>query len=111
MNSDDTRTSPGYLIPFAILAISFAALLIYQAVNLSKQKDSMLETKKQFISAISQREALVKQSGELQAKLQGIVVDLLELAKTDEKAKAVVQKHGITQENNPAAPAAAPEAK
>ena len=103
MNSE-TRPAPSYLIPFALLAISFAVVLIYQIVNVSKQHKAMQDTKDQFAKAIQQREALVKQSGELQAKLQALTVDLLELSKKNEKAKAIVQKYNIQQ----AAPTAAP---
>lgn len=110
MNIDEPRPAPGYGIPFALLALSFAILLIFQVVNLRKQEKSMIEGKQQLTSLISQREALVKQSGDLQAKLQALAVDLLELAKNNEKAKAIVQKYNIQQQANPAAPAAAPAA-
>src|SRR4051812_27203568 len=95
------RPTPSFLIPFALLALSFAVLLIYQIVNLSKQHSGMQDTKKQLTEIIGQREALVKQSTELQAKLQAMAVDLLELAKTNEKAQSIVQKYNI-QQNAPA---------
>lgn len=119
MNYDDTtsRPAPSYLIPFALLAISFAVLQIYQIVNSSKQHSAMEDTKKQLTEIIGQREALVKQSGELQAKLQAMAVDLLDLAKTDERAKAIVQKYNIQQvapaqgtQGTAAAPVTAPAA-
>lgn len=111
MNSE-TRPAPSFIIPFALLAISFAVVLIYQMVNVNKQHTSMQETKKQLTEIIQQRETLVKQSGELQAKLQALVVDLLELSKKDEKAKAIVQKYGIQQTGAPGTPApAAPAAQ
>ncbi|MHA3771092.1 DUF948 domain-containing protein [Verrucomicrobiota bacterium sgz303538] len=106
MNSE-TRPAPSYLIPFALLAISFAVVLIYQIVNVSKQHSAMQDTKKQLTEIIQQRETLVKQSTELQAKLQALVVDLLELSKKDDKAKAIVQKYGIQQTGAPGAPAPA----
>ena len=108
MTNDDFRPTPSYLLPFSLLAISSAALLIFQIVNINKQYKTMIETKQQFTSAISQREALVKQSGELQAKLQAMAIDLLELAKSNEKAKTIVQKYNIQQQANAAAGAAAP---
>ena len=119
MNYDDTtsRPAPSYLIPFALLAISFAVLQINQIINSSKQHSAMQDTKKQLTEIIGQREALVKQSTELQAKLQAMAVDLLDLAKTNEKAKAIVQKYNIQQAAPPqaaqagaaaAAPAPAP---
>ncbi|RYD83472.1 MAG: hypothetical protein EOP84_07845 [Verrucomicrobiaceae bacterium] len=110
MNSDYTNTAerpaPSYLLPFALLAISFAVLLVYQIINLNKQHSAMQETKQQMSTAIEQREALVKQSTELQSKLQAVAVDLLALAQTNEKAKAIVQKYNIQQ--NAPAPGAQP---
>ncbi len=104
-----TRPAPSYLLPFSLLAISFAVLLIYQIINLNKQHSAMQSTKTQLTTIIEQREALVKQSTDLQAKLQALAVDLLALAQTNEKAKAIVQKYNI-QQNAPAqaAPAQQP---
>lgn len=106
MNFDDTtqRPAPSYLLPFALLAISFTVLLVYQIINLNKQNSRMQETRKQLTEIIGQREELVKQSTELQTKLQAMALDLLELAKTNEKAKAIVQKYNIQQTAPPQAP-------
>ena len=103
-----TRPAPSYLLPFALLAISFAVLLIYQIINLNKQHSAMQETKQQMTTIIEQREALVKQSADLQSKLQAVAVDLLALAQTNEKAKAIVQKYNIQQNAPTPAPAAQP---
>jgi uncharacterized protein YoxC len=106
--NEDTRPAPSLLVPFAILAISFAVLLIYQIVNVNKQHSTMQETKTQLAQAITQRDALVKQSGEVQAKFQAMLTDLLQLAQTNEKAKAIVQKYNIALNPNAAPTAAAP---
>jgi hypothetical protein len=94
------------LLPFLLLAISLAAIFIWQIVTMINQGSAMRSTRTQLSEALQKREELVRQSGELQSKLQAVVVDLLELAKTSEKAKAIVQKYNI-QQAPPAAPAAA----
>jgi len=75
----------------------------WQISNIHTQGANMVEVKAQMADAIVKREELVKQSGELQKKLQALVVDLLELAKNDEKAQAIVKKFNI-QQTAPAAP-------
>ena len=50
----------------------------------------------------------MKQSDDVQQKLQSLVLDLLLLAKTDEEAKAIVGKYNIQQTGSRLAPAPAP---
>jgi len=73
---------------------------------------NLKEGKAKLTEAYTSRQTLVKQSQELQQKLQALVLDLLLLAKTDDEAKAIVQKFGI-QQSGPAgaegAPAEAPK--
>jgi hypothetical protein len=97
--------APNLLLPFLLLAISLAAILVWQIVTMIGQASNMRSTRTQLTDALQKREELVRQSGELQNKLQVVVVDLLELAKTSEKAKAIVQKYNI-QQAPPTAPAA-----
>ncbi len=100
-------------LPFALLSAALAVVLVNQTVNTFKQRTALREGKAQLIDAFKNREPLVKQSADLQKKLQDLVLDLLLLAKTDEEAKAIIGKYNIQQNLPPAggevpAPAPAP---
>jgi hypothetical protein len=99
------------LIPISILAASLILVFTWQISNILSQSDTMRDTKGKYAEAILKREDLVKQSGEVQAKLQAVVGDLMVLSKTDDKAKEIVKKHGIQQTAPPAAPADATATK
>ena len=64
---------------------------------------------KKLGDAYTQREPVVKQSTELQNKIQALVNDLMILAKSDEDAKAIIRKYNIQQQGPP--PSGAPTAK
>ncbi len=111
--SEDEYESPAApacspVIPILVLGASLLVILIWQIANIRSQSTSMAEAKKQFADAIEKREVAVKQSVDLQGKLQALAMDLIELGKTDEKAKAIVAKYNIQQTIPPAA-APAPE--
>ena len=99
-------------LPFALLTAAIAVVMVAQTVNVFKAHSSLRDGQIQLTAAYSKREALVKQSQDLQQKLQNLVLDLLLLAKTDDDAKAIVGKYNI-QQNAPAgsegAPAEAPK--
>ena len=101
------RPAASPLIPILLLATSLAAVLIWQIITLSTAGKNIRQASSQIDEAIEKRQPLVTQSGELQNKLQAMVVDLLELANTSEKAKAIVQKYNIQRQAPPAAPAPA----
>ena len=94
-------------LPFALLCATLAVVLITQTVNTFKTRTSLREGKAQLAEAYHNREGAVKQSTELQKKLQDLVLDLLLLAKTDPDAKAIVTKYNI-QQQTPAAGAETP---
>ncbi len=73
-----------------------AALSRLNAVQTDVESDL-----KRLGEAYAQREPVVKQSNELQAKIQAVANDLLDLAKTDPDARAITRKYNIQQ---PAAP-------
>ena len=50
-----------------------------------------------LVSDYAKRELLAKQSDELKAKLNSVVLDLLILAKTDDDAKAIIAKYSIKE--------------
>jgi hypothetical protein len=98
------------LLPVALLILAIAVIMVAQTVNIFKQHSALKDAKVQYEGALENRKAMVKQSQDLQNKLQALVLDLLILSKTDDEAKAIVQKYNI-QNNAPAgAPAAAPDA-
>lgn len=83
-------------LPILLVAASIALLLVWQVKNISQQRTGLQ-------SAIFQMQEPAKQSQQVQGSLQKLVVGLLDLAQSDQQAKAVVDKYGIKQ-NAPAAP-------
>lgn len=108
-NETVVPAAPGFSLhlPFALLSAALAVVLVNQTANTFKQRTSLREGKAQLVDAFKTRDPLVKQSADLQKKLQDLVLDLLLLAKTDEDAKAIATKYNI-QQNAPGGDAAAP---
>ncbi|MDR3402104.1 MAG: hypothetical protein P4L99_06355 [Chthoniobacter sp.] len=96
------------LLPFALLSAAIAVVMVAQTVNIFKARTSLRDGKTQLADAYQKRLTLVKQSQDVQQKLQALVLDLLLLAKTDDEAKAIVQKYNIQQNGTPSASEAAP---
>jgi hypothetical protein len=92
-------------LPFALLSAAIAVVMIAQTASVFKQRKALGEGKVQLTEAIRNRESAVKASGDLQQKLQAIVLDLLLLSKTDDDAKKIVTKYNI-QQNGAATPPA-----
>lgn len=90
-------SGPSILLPFALLSVALAVVMITQTTNTFKLRSSLRDGKAQLADAYRNREPVVKQSAELQKKLQDLVLDLLLLAKTDEDAKTIVTKYNIQQ--------------
>lgn len=80
-----------------------AANMKWQANNLDRQILALTESESGFAELIKQRETVVQQSQQVQSQYTNLLADLLELAKTDEDANAVVQKYNIQRQE--AAPA------
>jgi uncharacterized protein YhaN len=81
----------------------------WQANNLDSQILGLTESEARFSELIKQRETVVQQSQQVQSQYTNLLADLLELAKTDADANAVVQKYNIQrQESAPAASETAP---
>ena len=95
-------------LPFALLAAAIAVVMVAQTVNVFKAHSSLRDGQAKLNEAYRQRETLVKQSQDLQQKLQNLVLDLLLLAKTDDDAKAIVGKYNIQQNGTPSAADSAP---
>jgi hypothetical protein len=121
--SDLMPSNPGtgsLHLSLAILALGFSVflfaqirsvaeqteLLRWQIGNAETQDKSLKSTEKQLHDLSIQREPLVKQSAEIQAKYQSLLNDVLELAKDDKDAQAVVENWKI-QRSTPSSPATA----
>ena len=112
--------SEGIHLPLALLALAFAIFLFsqisslgqngrsmrWQAENLDRQITSLAESEKNLGNLIKQRESLVQQSQQVQARYTEMLTDLIKLAETDSDANSVVEKYKIQrQQNQPTAPA------
>ncbi len=95
-------------LPFALLATAIAIAMIAQTVSTFKARNTLRDGKVQLSEAYNSRLAMVKQSKEIQDKLQALILDLLMLAQTDPDAKQIVSKYNIQQNGAATAPAAAP---
>ena len=109
-------------LPLALLALAFAIFLFaqisslgqngrsmrWQTENLDRQIGSLVESEKNLGNLVKQRESLVEQSQQVQARYTEMLTDLIKLAETDPDARAVVEKYKIQrQQNQQAAPSAA----
>jgi len=107
-------------LPLVLLSISFALLLIWQITTISQQRDAfrgaLANLEAQFQQSTPQHEQLLAQSRTVQAKLEALVLGVLDLAKSgDADAKAIIEKYKISQQGTPGAagggsPAASPAA-
>jgi hypothetical protein len=95
-------------LPFALLTCAIAVLMIAQTVSTFKQRSALQEGHVQLTDAFKKREVVVKQSVDLQSKLQDLIMDLLVLSKTDDEAKQIVGKYNIQQQGQTPAPAETP---
>jgi hypothetical protein len=108
-------------LPLSLLAFAFAIFLFaqisslgqngrsmrWQTENLDRQIGSLVESEKNLGNLVKQRETLVEQSQQVQARYTEMLTDLINLADTDADARAVVEKYKIQrQQNQQAAPAA-----
>jgi uncharacterized iron-regulated membrane protein len=108
-------------LPLALLALAFSIFLFaqisslgqngrsmkWQAENLDRQIGSLVESEKNLGNLVKQRETLVEQSQQVQARYTEMLTDLINLADTDADARAVVEKYKIQrQQNQQSAPAA-----
>jgi hypothetical protein len=108
-------SSPSIQLPFAILTCALAVVMITQVIGITRQKTSLQEGKIQlnensdkFAKALIDRKPMVEKSGELKAKLNAMIQDIIILGKTDDDAKAIIQKYNIQQNLPPPSESAAP---
>jgi hypothetical protein len=101
MNPDQNRQPHSSFWPLALLAVSFCILLVWQ-VTVSAQ---------QYLNGIRLRDqqvALAQQATQAEENLKNMMMELLDMAKTDADALAITKTHRITY-NAPAQPALPPD--
>lgn len=120
MHSDPSSQSPGpgLHIPFTLLSLAVVFFLLLQSGNIQQGMDSMnvqlnllkkrtqntKESGERLEKSIAERKVMVDQSELTQKQFTDVMADLVELAKSDEDAKAIVETYGIRlTPNGPAA--------
>lgn len=81
-----------------------AKIIDWQISSNTNQSQALDETEKQLRELSAQREALVKQSEQVKSQYVSLLNDVLELAKTDDDAKTIVEKWNIRQQESAASP-------
>ncbi len=89
-----SNETPCFFWPYAMLALSLIFILVWQLVLAANARGTI----KAQANNLTQVSAAAQQTKD---SLQKIVVDLLELSKSDNDAKAIVDKYQIRQ-NQPA---------
>ena len=74
--------------PLCLMAVSLAAFLGWQVTAAARQYVGL-------VRLADQQAVLAGQATQAEAKLQAMMMDLLELSKTDADARAIVSKYGI----------------
>ena len=85
--------------PLFLMALSLAAFLGWQVLNAVRQYLDL-------VRLADQQTLLTGQAAQAETKLQAMMMDLLELSKTDAEAKTIVTKYNI--KFNPAQQSALP---
>jgi len=93
LKNPDSIICPDGFLPLTLLLLSFILNLIWQLSAISSQRSG-------FQYTIQRQDELVSQSHKVQAGFQKLMNDLLDLAQTDEDAKAIAKKHGIARNAN-----------
>ena len=123
-NLSPTENSSGNIqIPIALLAFGFSVFLFaqisglsqngrsmkWQSENLDRQSTSLVESDKNLGELIKQRETIVEQSQQVQARYTEMLTDVLKLAETDADSRSVVEKYKIQRQQAPAGTGPAPQ--
>lgn len=107
MNSDSSSSDKSF-VPIVLLSLSIIVFFVWQLKIISQDRDT-LQTNKQKMeefeqSTLPKLDDQVGKAKQIQAGLEKLVLDLLDVAKTDSEAKAIVTKYNIQQQ----APAGSP---
>lgn len=110
MNTEYSNPNQGKsFLPLTLLALSIICFFAWQWTDITQKQTAIKNNREkldQFVQA--NREKLLDQAQKaqkVQDVLQKLVLDLLEVSKTDADAKAIVTKFGIQQQANPNAAA------
>jgi len=110
MSNENSDTSIHFATGLVALAICifFAAqigsiaqgakIINWQISSNTTQSQALDDTEKQLRELSVQREALVKQSEQVKSQYVALLNDVLELAKTDDDTKTIVEKWNIRQQ-------------
>ena len=100
-NNSSSCCTSGF-IPLTLLAVSLLIVFIWQLSNISSQRTALQ-------NLIQNQQQAVQQSRQVQAGLEKLVTDLLDLSQNgDEDAKAIVAKYGIARQGGAPAVSATP---
>lgn len=112
MNSEYTTPSTGSgksFLPLTLISLSVIFFFIWQLKMISENRSNLQTNKSKledFVSNNSQKvldqETKAKQ---VESSLEKLVLDLLDAAKTDKDAQAIVTKYNIKQQQPAATPA------
>ena len=94
-NDSSRRRTPNLFIPFGLLAVSVLFTMVWLNLSVFSQRSGFQAAKAQLAEAIEKRAPQVTQAAEFKNRLEALAIELLELAKTDQTAEAIVKKHGI----------------
>ncbi len=94
MNYDDSSNAftieRDAFLPVVLIGLSLLFFFIWQVTGLSSQRTT-------YKTVIERQDEMVKQSRQVEAKLQAMAQDLLTASKTDDLARQIVAKYNIQQ--------------
>lgn len=109
MSDDFSSKSGKSFIPLVLLSLSIISMFIWQLKNIYQQQSNLQASKQKWeddaATNIPKLDDQVRQSKQVQSGLEKLVLDLMEDAKTDPDAKAIVAKYNIKQQAPSASPA------
>jgi len=82
-------------LPLTVLAVSFALFLVSQISNLLTVRSSLVDSNGKFLALKEQRNQIIKQTPQLEARLAKLFTDILTLAKDNKEAQDIVARSGI----------------
>ena len=84
-------------LPLTLVALSMVILLAWQSTSAFQQRRSLVQLQ-------DRQNQVAAQAAQAEAQLQSLMMDLLELAKTDEDAQTIAAKYNIKFSPPPPAP-------
>jgi hypothetical protein len=98
---NDEPSSPAaranVLLPITLIAVSVALFFGWEIATLNSQRKTLGDAQAQVAAMIKNREPAVAQALALKTRFEALATDLVELAKTDPKAEALVKKYSIRE--------------